>query len=197
MDLVFEQADTFDTDMEMKTGQYMDYLEEHIGGVVLAYRKYFYPLINDKTIRVGKYSNEDFINAIKANITSIEKHDLSKYNDLEFYPYRRHFYPTIKEENAEQEQKIAWEEEYDKAWQHHYQNNKHHIEFWYDWQNGITKDMDLASIIEMICDWISMSYITDSPIRDWWDSSESDKERSMMTPETIAIVNQIFDIITK
>ena len=74
----------------------------------------------------------------------------------------------------------------------------HHIEYWYDFKTSTPKDMDLESIIEMICDWTSLAYYFGSSMESWWrDQKECAKERSMMTEYTIQIVNDIYDIITK
>lgn len=197
MDLLLEQ-DNFDTELEMKNNEYLEYLDKHISGVIKAFKQYFVPLVNRKDLSVGKYSNDEFVYAIKKAALTIDKHDLSKYNDMEFYPYRRYYYPTIKEKNEDEEFHGIVEDNFEKAFKHHYEHNNHHIEYWYDFQNNIAKDMDLSSIIEMICDWISMAYYFNSPFDSWWNNQkESEKERSMMTPETIGIVNDIYDILRK
>ena len=128
MNLILENDNLIDmTELEARNQEYLNYMDKHIHGVIDAFNKYFIPLLNDNTITVGDYSNEDFINAIKKKSESIDNHDLSKYNDLEWYPYRRHFYPTTTElAEDEDKQKIA-EEDYEKAWQHHYEQNPHHI----------------------------------------------------------------------
>jgi len=200
MNILLENSDEVATELEKKNDEYLEYLDKHINGVITAFKNFFVPLAinSDESITVGKYSNAEFVRAIKVKALSIDKHDLSKYNDLEFEPYRRHFYPTLEEQNADEDQKRAWEEGYDKAWEHHYEHNSHHIEYWYDHKNSIPHDMDLESIIEMICDWISMAYYFDNGIDEWWNNQEEcKKERSMMTPETINIVNDIYKIIKK
>ena len=186
------------SELEQMTQKYLDYLEAHISGVVIAFKKYFIPLVNDKTITVGNYSNEDFIKAIKTKALSINNHDLSKYNDLEFYPYRRYYYPTQEEENEDDEKKRIAEEKYEEARKHHYEHNSHHIEYYYDHIHNIPKDMKLEDIIEMICDWISLSYYFGNGIDQWWkEQKDCLDERAMMTPETIGIVDDIYAIITK
>ena len=198
MELLLENNSTMSTELEENTKQYMDYLEKHISGVKEAFKLYFIPLVNNTDISVGDFSNKDLIDAIKRKALSIDKHDLSKYNDLEFYPYRRHFYPTIDEQNEDEDKQKIADENYENAWKHHYEHNSHHIEYWYDWKNSIQKDMPLEDIIEMLCDWISLANIFNNPIDKWWkDQVDCVEERSMMTPETINIVNQLYDIIMK
>ena len=198
MNIILEQNEEMDTELEQKTQEYMDYLDKHINGVIKAYKTYFLPLINNKNISVGDFSNQDLITAIKKAALLVDKHDLSKYNDLEFYPYRRHFYPTTAEKSEDDEKQQLAELKYEEAWKHHYEHNMHHIEYWYDWKNSTPRDMPLECIIEMLCDWISMSYIFDQPIDKWWkDVNECEEERSMMTQETIGIVDELYSIITK
>jgi len=45
---------------------------------------------------------------------------------------------------------------FNKAWEHHYKNNKHHWNYWID-NNEIALDMPLKYINQMICDWKGMS----------------------------------------
>ena len=197
MKLILEQNENISTELENNTKQYMEYLEKHITGVVEAFKKYFIPLVDNYKDSLGIYSNHDFILAIKTKALSIDKHDLSKYNDIEFYPYRQHFYPTTEEQNASDEDKQIWEEKYEEAWKHHYRNNSHHIEYWYDHDNSIAKDMDLPSIIEMMCDWFSMDQFYPKPTIDYWWRNEAEEERSMMTPETIGTVDELYKLFMK
>jgi hypothetical protein len=73
-------------------------------------------------------------------------HDLSKFLPCEFIPYARWFYGN--------EIKIDHEilkEQFNKAWEHHYKNNKHHEDHW----SG--KDMPYLYIMQLIADWKGMS----------------------------------------
>lgn len=51
-------------------------------------------------------------------------HDMSKFNSEEFGPYARAFY------DEDGNTTYVPSEEFDKAWKHHYTNNKHHWEYW-------------------------------------------------------------------
>lgn len=197
MNIILEQNEEMDTELEQKTQEYMDYLDKHINGVIKAYKTYFLPLINNKNISVGDFSNQDLITAIKKAALLVDKHDLSKYNDMEFYPYRRHWHPTVKEESEDDDRQQVAEEQYEKAWQHHYEHNNHHVQHWYDFNNSMTKDIPLECVVEMICDWISMSIIKNNPTIDYWWKTDADKERSMMTVDTIATINDIYTLLTK
>ena len=87
-------------------------------------------------------------------ITELQKrqilHDESKLSDLEKDTFDK-YTPMLK--------KLTYgSEEYNKALsgmkeglKHHYENNKHHPEYW---NNGI-HDMSLVDLLEMLCDWIA------------------------------------------
>lgn len=197
MRLLLENGEGISSELEKNTQAYMDYLEKHISGAVKAFKDYFLPLVDTYKDGIGNYGNNEFILAIKNKALSIDKHDLSKYNDIEFYPYRQHFYPTEEEKNASDEEKQIIDEKYEEAWKHHYRNNSHHIEYWYDWENRIAKDMDLPSIIEMMCDWFSMGQIYPKPSIDYWWRNEAEEERSMMTAETIYTVDELYKLFMK
>ena len=199
MDLIHESTDIVDTDLELKIKEYMDYLNQHITRVIDEFKKYFVPLVTSDELpaNIGKYTKDDFIYAIKKCALTIDKHDLSKYNDMEFYPYRRHWHPTVKEESEDDDRQQVAEEQYEKAWQHHYEHNNHHVQHWYDFNNSMTKDIPLECVVEMICDWISMSIIKNNPTIDYWWKTDADKERSMMTVDTIAAINDIYTLLTK
>ena len=51
-------------------------------------------------------------------------HDMSKFGSEEFGAYARTFY------DEDGNTTYNHSEEFDKAWKHHYMNNKHHWEYW-------------------------------------------------------------------
>lgn len=87
-------------------------------------------------------------------------HDLSKFSPKEFKAYAWKFYggkqasrnllKAIGLENKCISQEDI-DEGFDKAWEHHYKNNKHHPEYW------DCKDIPNKYLIQMICDWKAMS----------------------------------------
>ena len=70
----------------------------------------------------------------------IKEHDESKFSEEEFEPYAQRWFGDKKKTP-----------EYNRAWEHHWQNNEHHPEYW------LGDDMPLIYILEMICDWGSFS----------------------------------------
>lgn len=96
-------------------------------------------------------------------------HDLSKFSPKEFKAYAINFYGEKDCKrckyymNCDYNQiglgsgKWAKEcmdykyEDFDKAWEHHYKNNKHHWNYW------IGREIPEKYIKQMICDWKAMS----------------------------------------
>lgn len=78
-------------------------------------------------------------------------HDLSKYSPTEFYVGVLHYQGYRSPNEGERE-----EYGYSKAWMHHKGRNKHHFEYWTDY-NPVTKEitpvqMPTKYVIEMFCD---------------------------------------------
>lgn len=90
----------------------------------------------------------------------IQTHDSSKTQPEEFEAYRKYFYPVSDEEKENSK------EEFDKAWKHHYTNNLHHWNWWYE--SGNINSMSLPFVIEMICDWMAMGYQFNNTAKDWY-----------------------------
>lgn len=81
-------------------------------------------------------------------------HDLSKFNPLEFFAYADYDFQN-KENNTEE-----IKQKFEKAWRHHYLNNRHHWQYWcyvegkdstIDFTDN-PMDMPLRYIREMVCD---------------------------------------------
>ncbi len=79
-------------------------------------------------------------------------HDLSKFSIAEFSASAKHFQGNRSPIDAEKEA-IG----YSMAWLHHKGHNKHHWEWWTDFDsNGqvIANKIPFKYVVEMICDWI-------------------------------------------
>ena len=84
----------------------------------------------------------------------ILKHDNSKYESEEFNAYRKNYFPVNTEE------KELNKEDFEKAWKHHYESNRHH---WQCRQFDNCKDNKLSKeqildCLENICDWMAVGY---------------------------------------
>lgn len=173
---------------------YMDYIKTHKENVLKA----FYYLSN-------KLIETDLLGIKTSMIIAqlgeeVKAHDDSKYSNEEFEPYRRHFDPTEKEKMIDKDnEEIAKlvEEEYEKAWEHHYKNNKHHPEYWrfverkdgnvvpIDTPSEVGEEMDLVSLLHMVCDWSGMSLKFRnklSPVS--WYNTQAKDERAVLNPKT-------------
>ncbi len=85
-------------------------------------------------------------------------HDLSKFSPTEFIPGVKYFQGTRSPNEMERETNG-----YSKAWMHHKGRNRHHFEYWTDY-NTVTKQSEPVRmpdifIYEMFCDRVAASKI--------------------------------------
>lgn len=174
----------------------LNYIKEHIANVQKAYYTYFYN--NNKPIHIDGIGEDEFRSYISSIKDAIDNHDASKFSDEEFYAYRREYNPTESERKQmedDPEYKALIDEEYDKAWTHHFMNNDHHPKFWkvingkYS-ENNSPKDMSLGAIIHMICDWESVSMYYGTNTLEWY-LNNAKEEKNDMSDKTKDIVEQI------
>lgn len=86
------------------------------------------------------------------------RHDLSKYSPTEFFAGAKYYQGTRSPNEAERE---AYG--YSKAWLHHKGRNRHHFEYWFDYNPKTRRNepvkMPLKYVIEMFCDRVAASKI--------------------------------------
>lgn len=86
------------------------------------------------------------------------RHDLSKYTPTEFVPGAK-YYTGTKSPNVGEREDIG----YSKAWLHHKGRNKHHFEYWVDYNIKTKKvepvRMPYKYVVEMFCDRVAASKI--------------------------------------
>ncbi len=86
------------------------------------------------------------------------KHDLSKYSPAEFIVGAKHYLGTRSPNEAERE-KYG----YSKAWLHHKGRNRHHFEYWTDYNKATRRvepvKMPYNYLAEMFCDRVAASKI--------------------------------------
>ena len=170
---------------------YINYLETHISNVKKAYITLFLPLVSKELVfDDAPFSPTEFKNAILAAKSAVRMHDMSKWGDAEFEPYRAHWDPTDEEKNRGQEYQTEVDIAYQNAWVHHFTNNDHHPKFWYDFENNVARDMSLDAIIHMICDWESFNLDSPSTLLKWY-LNHSIEEHKFMSPNTIATTEYI------
>lgn len=105
-------------------------------------------------------------------------HDLSKYMPSEFIPGAR-FYQGTRSPNVAERMEYG----YSKAWMHHKGRNKHHFEYWtdYDYKTHVMSPMPMPKkyIVEMFCDRVAASKIyqgekyTDSYPLDYFNNGKN------------------------
>lgn len=80
-------------------------------------------------------------------------HDLSKYSPQEFFEGVKYF-----NDNVSPIKICKKEKGYSKAWLHHKGRNKHHFEYWYDFNTpDKTPIIPYKYTVELICDNIAAS----------------------------------------
>lgn len=126
-------------------------------------------------------------------------HDLSKFSPEEFIISCKMYQGTRSPNEAEREDKG-----YSSAWMHHKGRNKHHFEYWTDY-NPVTKKMSpvkmpLRYVCEMFCDRVAASKIymgenyTDASPLDYFNKG---KARRMIHPDTSALLEKLLVMLSQ
>ncbi len=126
-------------------------------------------------------------------------HDLSKYSPTEFLVGAKYFQGDRSPNNAERE-----EIGYSSAWLHHKGRNRHHFEYWFDYQYGehdaviAPVPMPKQYIVEMFMDRIAAckvyqkeKYRQDSPLRYY----RSGKTKELLHPKTAALLEKLLTML--
>jgi len=148
----------------------------------MRYIKYFFYVVQHKWFyflegrRFIKTFSSDLSLDDKTMISKLKKslwtHDWSKFSLTEFIPYANWFQSKLGSRYVEtpfphgnNDIHQEYKANFDKAWVHHYENNKHHWKFFSKLGNS-RYEMPLIYIIEMIIDWSAMSRkFGDSPLK--------------------------------
>ncbi len=121
------------------------------------------------------------------------RHDLSKYSPAEFIPGAKYYMGTRSPNEAEREDKG-----YSAAWLHHKGRNKHHYEYWMDYNTKTKRmepiEMPIKYVKEMFCDRLAASkiyqgknYTTSHPLEYFLNA----KPRILIHPNTSAILEKL------
>lgn len=130
-------------------------------------------------------------------------HDLSKYSPTEFRVGARYFQGTRSPNNAEREA-IG----YSTAWLHHKGRNKHHYEYWFDYNVDrpgelVPVPMPDRYIAEMIMDRIAASKVyqgenyTDASALEYYKSGHGSKEHALIHPKTRAVLERMLTMLAE
>ena len=144
--------------------KYKAYIDNHKKNVVetweeLKKNKIIYEYI------LAQNQKENIENIESIISKNVQMHDNSKYGEEEWEPYRKRFYPI-----NEEEKKFS-KKEFTKAWEHHKKINTHHHEHWEEINQN--NEMPLTDVVEMCCDWISMSKVLGGTALSWYKSQNN------------------------
>lgn len=126
-------------------------------------------------------------------------HDLSKYSPTEFVPGAK-YYQGTRSPNEKERELFG----YSLAWMHHKGRNRHHFEYWCDY-NPETKlnepvKMPLKFVVEMFCDRVAAgkiyqgkSYTDRSPL----EYFQRGKDRRRIHPETSQMLEKLLTMLAE
>lgn len=126
-------------------------------------------------------------------------HDLSKYSPAEFLVGAKYFQGDRSPNDIERREKG-----YSAAWLHHKGRNKHHLEYWldYDLENGgITgMRMPVKYVVEMFCDRVAASknynrdtYTDDMPLTYY----KKGKAKNLLHPESAKLLECLLTMLAE
>lgn len=126
-------------------------------------------------------------------------HDLSKFSLVEFLPGAKYYSGNQSPNNGERLDKG-----YSLAWMHHKGRNKHHFEFWYDYDMVTKQIMPMPMpdkyIKEMFCDRVAASktynpktYTNESPLQYLLKGNHKDK----MTSDTYGKILYLLQMLAE
>ena len=178
MKIIDESMMTGDAERKM---QYNNYLKAHIGFVNKAFHDFILPVLQE---------DESISSQEIANIQDqIKQHDSSKYTDSEYPGYLQWFYPSDESEKDK--------DQFNQSWNHHQHVNPHHWQYWIcrsDKDEDIILDMDLASVLEMLCDWSSFQFMEEFDMsgnaHDWY---KNHGKKMILSDNTRKLVEEYLD----
>lgn len=126
-------------------------------------------------------------------------HDLSKYSPTEFLPGAKYYQGTRSPNEAERETYG-----YSKAWIHHKGRNRHHFEYWTDYNPQTKKiegvKMPVRFVKEMFCDRVAASkiymgdkYTEDAPLAYFMKG----KQRRLINKETSDLLEKLLVMLSE
>ncbi len=125
-------------------------------------------------------------------------HDLSKYSPCEFWVGARYYHHGEKSPNEEERRMFG----YSSAWLHHKGRNKHHFEYWSDYDTKTHEykpvKMPMKYIAEMFCDRVAASKIyqgekyTDSHPIEYFKRGVA---KMPIHPDTAEIIERLLSIL--
>ena len=160
---------------------YATYLLQHIRRV----RRALTEFLETEEFKNSPYNTLEIISSLHSRA---DLHDDSKWSIEEFFPYANHYYGEHSDDPDYPDP------EYDKAWKHHVSVNDHHDGYW---RQGGRKPSDapVEAVIEMLCDWTSMSVFKNSDIVEWYNNNRDVLEG--YTEEMISVVENYLPVFQR
>ena len=127
-------------------------------------------------------------------------HDLSKYTPQEFLTGAKYYTDGKKSPNETERQVDG----YSKAWLHHKGRNRHHFEYWNDYNPNVRKvtpiPMPICFVKELICDRVAASkiyqgenYTQEHPLSYFLNG----KPNRFISPETSDLIEHILTVLAQ
>ncbi len=127
------------------------------------------------------------------------RHDLSKYSPTEFIPGAKYYLGTRSPNEVEREN-----HGYSKAWMHHKGRNRHHFEYWTDYNPQTKKvepvKMPVNYVAEMFCDRVAASKIYNGENYNQHlsiDYFNKGKARRIIHPETSDLIESLLVMLSE
>ena len=125
-------------------------------------------------------------------------HDLSKLSPVEFLAGAKYWQGSCSPNNAQRQA-----EGYSAAWLHHKGRNRHHLEYWIDYDpagtgNLIGNEMPVKYVAEMLCDRLAASRVylkegyTDSSA---WEYYQHGRDHYILHPNTRALLEKMLLLV--
>ena len=119
-------------------------------------------------------------------------HDFSKYSFTEFFESAKYYTDGKKSAIA----KCKAEKGYSEAWLHHKGRNKHHHEYWYDYEStDPTPIIPYKYTVEMICDELAAGMTYKG--KDWNNNSQLEyflnvESKRKINPQIAKLLEEVF-----
>ena len=123
-------------------------------------------------------------------------HDFSKFSREEFWEGVKYYQGNRSPINIARQKKG-----YSAAWLHHKGRNKHHIEYWYDWNLKESPIIPYKYVVEMLCDHVAAGMVykgkdwTKEYVLDYWNNIETN--RNLLNPKIDMFLTKMKEEIAK
>lgn len=128
------------------------------------------------------------------------RHDLSKYSPTEFSAGVRYYAGGVKSPNENERAALG----YSRAWLHHKGRNRHHFEYWTDYNPAEHRvmpiEMPLRYVAELICDRVAASKTyqkenyTDAYPLAYFDRG---RQNRVIHPATSALIEEMLTLLAE